>query len=275
MTFSPYNSNVLLSPLHDNRTMIEQTLKEIGLSREEIQIYLAALELGSQPASIIAKKAGLKRGQTYNKLNLLIQKGIVQEFIKDKVRYFTTYSPKTLISILEHRGEEIENQKQKLLQAIPFLDKIRNPFLNQPKVRFFQGVEGIKEIYEDTIRVKNQPIYAIGDFDYIFPANKNKELNDWIWSYATRRAKKGVEYIGIINKSEYSDIAFKRRKPQKRKMKMLQNVHLPVEVNVYGDKVAIMSTYKDMVGLIIEDKHIAETLRNLHQSFWNFLLDYK
>ena len=250
-------------------------LKELGLGNEEIAIYLASLELGPQPASVIAKKAGLKRGQTYNKLAILKQKGIMQEFVQNKVSYFTSQPPGTLVSLLEHQQEELEAKKQKLLQAIPFLNKISNPLLVQPTVKFFQGVEGLKEIYEDTLRVKNQPIYAIGDFDYFFPENKDKALNDWIWHYADRRARNGIWYLAIMNKSHFSDEAYRKRVKQKRKIKMLKNVYLPVEINIYGDKVAVMSTHKDMLGLIIEDAPIAENMRNFHQAVWKFLPDYK
>lgn len=254
---------------------LTSTLRDFGLTDPELAVYLASLQLGAQPASVIAKKAGLKRGHTYNMLALLIQKGLVQEFIKDKVRFFSSRPPATLIGILEHKEEQIEIQKQKLLQAIPLLEKIRNPLLVQPKVRFFQGVEGIKEIYEDTIRVPRQNIYALGDFEYYFPETQDKQLNDWIWSYASRRAKKNIWYIGIINKSPMSDRAYRRRHEQKRKLKMLKNIYLPVEFNIYGNKVAVMSTYRDMVGLIIEDTPIAETLRNFHQAIWKFLPKYR
>lgn len=256
-------------------TDIKIALKEFGLTEPEIAVYLASLELGPQPASLIAKKAGLKRGHTYNMLELLIRKGIVQEFIKDKVRYFSSRSPGTLLSIIEHKEEQIEIQKQKLMQIIPMLEKISNPLLVQPKVRFFQGIEGIKEIYEDTIRIPNQTIYAIGDFEYYFPENQNKQLNNWIWDYATRRAKKNIWYIGIVNKSKMSDQAYSRRKEQKRKLKMLTGIYLPVEINIYGNKVALMSTYRDMVGVIVEDAPITDTLRNFHQAIWKFLPDYR
>lgn len=250
-------------------------LKEFGLSEPEVAVYLASLQLGSQPASVIAKKAGLKRGHTYNMLALLIHKGIVQEFIKDGVRYFSSRPPSTLLTDLEHRKENVERLTRRLSRIIPDIEKIRNPELREPKVRFFQGVDGIKEIYEDTIRVPNQNIYGIGDFDYYFPEQQNKELNEWIWSYATRRAKKNIWYIGIVNKSKMSDQAYRRSREQKRKLKILHGIYLPVEINIYGNKVAVMSTYRDMVGIIIEDAPITETLRNFHQAVWKFLPDYQ
>ena len=269
----------MLSPHHDNTmhspSPLAKTLQAFGLSEPEANIYLALLEIGPQPASVIAKKAGLKRGHTYNVLTFLLEKGVIQEFTKDKVKYFTCSSPLVLVSLLERRGEEIESKKRTLIQVIPDLERIRNPMAVQPKVRLFQGIEGIKEIYEDTLREKDPNLYAIGDFDHYFPREKSPELNDWMWEYCKRRAKKGICYMGIVNKSATTDLAFKKRKAEKRKFKMLQNIDLPVEINIYGNKVSIISSSQDMVGLIIEDKPTADMFRNLHQAFWQILPEYQ
>ncbi len=254
---------------------INSILTEFGLSDLEAKLYLACLELGAQPASILAKKSGLKRSHSYNILSTLIEKRIMQEYTKGSVRYFNSRPPKSILSILDHRKEEIENQKQKLLSILPDLEKIRNPLLAQPKIHFFQGLEGMKEIYEDTLKTPGVNIYGMGDFQYFFPVSSQKDFNNWLWDYTIRRAKKKIKYFGILNKSESSDMAYKHRKEQNRVLKMLNNVHIPVEINIYGDKVAIVSIYRDIVGIIIEEPHIAESLRNIHQSFWTFLPDYK
>lgn len=258
-----------------NEPSLISVLQDFGLSAPEVSVYLASLSIGTQPASVIAKKAGLKRGHTYNMLGSLIQKGIVQEFSREGIRYFSSRPAVSLITDVQHREDRLKILKQKLLYITPLLERLKNQLLIQPKVHFFQGIEGIREIYEDTIRTTNQPIHAFGDFEYFFPEQRNKELYDWIWKYADRRAKKSIWYIGIANKSEKSDKAFKLRARQKRKLKMLSGVYLPVEINIYGNKVAVISTYRDMVGVIIEDAPIAETLRNFHQAVWKFLPNYK
>ncbi len=254
---------------------ITDALNGFGMSQPEISVYLTLLELGPQPASIVAKKAGLKRGHTYNMLALLGEKGVVQDFEKDKVTYFIACSPSVLLSLLQARSEELEVRKQRLAQSIPELERLKNPLTVQPKVRFFQGVDGIKEIYEDTLRIKNQDLYAFGDFDHMFPREQSPELNDWMWQYCDRRTKAGVTYIGIMNKSPATDYAYKNRRTQRRTFKMVTGIDLPVEINIYGNKVAIISSSRDMVGLIIEDQPTADMLRNLHQAVWKLLPDYK
>ncbi len=250
-------------------------LQNFGLSDPEIAVYLSLLELGSQPASVLARKADLKRGHTYNVLALLREKGVVQEVERSGVRTFSCIEPASLLKLLERRSEDLEDIKRSLLQSLPLLEAIIHPAVVQPKVRFYQGVEGIKQIYEDTLRFPKRDLYAVGDFEHYFPRENSPELNDWMWRYCDRRAKAGIRYLGIVNKSPMTDLAFRKRKGQKRVFKMLKGIDLPVEVNIYGDRTAIISSSRDMVGLIVEDRPTADTLRNFHQSVWSLLPDYE
>lgn len=252
---------------------LKRTLTRVGLSEVEQKVYLTVLRLGAKPVGAIAKAVGLKRGQTYNIVDELLEKGIVQEFTKSGVRQVTVNSPENLMVLLESREAELKTTKKLLSEAIPFLEIMQTPALSPSAVKFFRGVDGIRSLYEDTLTV-GEDIYAVGDFGATFPVEESKELNDWIWNYAKRRASAGIHYYGIINKSAHSDLAYRRRVAQKRSLKMLEGVSLPVEINIYGGKVAMMSSANEKLGLLIEDVHVAETLRNLHRAVWGGLPDY-
>ena len=55
---------------------------------------------------------------------------------------------------------------------------------------------------------------------------------------------------------------------------MIEGVDLQVEISIFGSKVAVLSTADEMVGVLIENDAIAETLRNLHKTVWSFLPEY-
>ncbi|HQH27354.1 MAG TPA: helix-turn-helix domain-containing protein [Oligoflexia bacterium] len=252
---------------------VGSVLADFGLSDVEVLVYRALLALGSRPASAIAQKSGLKRGQTYNVLQGLTAKGIVQEFLKSSVRHFTCSPPQTLLSILQHREEKIALQKQKLLQVIPHLERLRNPISSQPKVRCYQGIEGIKEVFEDMIRVPNQNIYGLTDIEYSWTFIDG-EGRDWINSFIARRSARNIWWLGIMNNSEATQYALKTRKWAKRQVRLIEGLNLRVEIDIYGPKVAITSTTGEMLGIIIESEAIADTLRSIHQSVWNLLPEY-
>ena len=72
--------------------MLKSILQKIGLSDKDAEVYLACLELGTQPASVIARKAGLKRPTTYLILEGLLKRGLVSEYTGSNVKYLAKAS---------------------------------------------------------------------------------------------------------------------------------------------------------------------------------------
>lgn len=89
----------------------------LGLSGRDMQIYLAALKLGSQPASVIARKAGLKRVNTYNHLKRLCETGVFRMYRRDGVTFFDTCEPERL-------GDLIKVKKSLIVEAEDGLRRI-------------------------------------------------------------------------------------------------------------------------------------------------------
>ena len=101
------------------------------------------------------------------------------------------------------------------------------------------------------------------------------EPEEWLDSFIRRRAEKNIGWFAIINRSEASDFAVQNRRNVKRQVKMIEGVDLQVEISIFGPKVAILSTADEMVGVLIENDAIADTLRSFHKTIWNFLPTYE
>ena len=248
-------------------------LNEFGLSDVEVAVYKAALALGSRPASIVAQKAGLKRGHTYNVLQTLMQKGIVQEYVRNGVRHFTCSPPQSLLSLVQRREEQLAEQKENLLKVLPELERLRNPHNGQPRVRFFKGVEGIKEIFEDMLRVPDQKIRAVTDIASSWTFLRG-EPRRWLDNFIARRAERNIWWYGIMNDSDQTEQALATRRWLKRKVKLVQGLAIRVEISVYGPKVAITSAEDDIFGVLLENEPIAATLSSMHEAVWNILPDH-
>jgi sugar-specific transcriptional regulator TrmB len=248
-------------------------LQDFGLSEPEVAVYQALLALGPRPASIIAQRTGLKRGHTYNLLKNLMEMGIAQEFLKNSIRNFTVSPPSSLVSMLELRADDLERKKQKLRKIVPELERLRDPMRRDPRVRFFRGVDGIKEIYEDMLRYPEQDIRTVLDANYSWSVSGG-EPEEWLVSFIKRRIERDIWWRAIINRSERSDAAVRGRPNVKREIKMVEELTLTVEICVYASKVAMLSTGDEMSGVMIENEMVAESLRNLHQAVWPFLPDY-
>jgi len=123
--------------------MLTQLIR-LGLTEKEAKVYLAALELGSQTAQEIAKKAGVNRATTYVILQALIRKGLVSMFTAGKKTSFAAEAPEHLDHLLRKQEEDIFEQRRDLEKIIPELRAVHQRAPGKPLVRFFDGEDGVR-----------------------------------------------------------------------------------------------------------------------------------
>ena len=111
-------------------------LKDIGLTDNEIRIYLELIKLNEALASELADRTGVNRTLTYQILKNLLKKGLIAYVIKNNVKYFKAGHPSKLIDFL--------NEKQMNIQKlIPDLEKLPLPKEKKYSVELYEGKEGL------------------------------------------------------------------------------------------------------------------------------------
>jgi sugar-specific transcriptional regulator TrmB len=251
-----------------------EILQALGLSADEASVYMTALALGTRPASMIAQKSGLKRSHTYNILGSLQEKGIIQEYTRNGVRHFAGSPPRNLLSMVDTKIQELSTKRESLEQALPSLEELQTAQASQPKVRFYRGLEGIKEIMEDVLLSECDVLYSFNDLEYSWSSH-TEDARSWLQGFIQRREALGIRWHGIAVKSSFSDQELMFRSSSLRHVKMMQGVRLPAEVIVYGKKAALTSTFEEMIGVVIESEQIAQAIQAIHQTLWNLLPDYE
>lgn len=237
--------------------MIISTLKQIGLEEKQAKIYLACLELGETAIKDIAKKSGVKRTSIYDVIDEMIDSGLIKVTTKQKKKRFVSSEPEELQTIIKKR-EALLNQ------IMPQLSLINNSGSLKPKVWFYEGVNGLKKVYDDTLIKHNSTIYQWASSD-MFSAIEA----EWLFGYVKRRVKAKVKALCIAaDAPEIRD--FKSNdKADLREIKIVPKDLFPfkIELDVYGDRVAMISG-RDKMGVIIESKSIASTLKMIFKLCW-------
>src|SRR3989338_74358 len=80
--------------------MYEELLQDLGLTKSEIAVYFALLDLGSSSTGHIIKKAGIAAGKIYLILNKLTQKGLVTYAISSGTKYYQAKDPQRLVDYM-------------------------------------------------------------------------------------------------------------------------------------------------------------------------------
>jgi len=249
-------------------------LSRLDLKSDEALMLLTLYQHPGSSAGRLAEHAQFKRGLTYNILASLIVKGFVHEVIDRGVKRFTAIPPLQLVQRVLEKQKELARLEQDLNNALSRIETLIPNLSSLPRVQVFRGASRVKELYQFTLTCKEKLIRACGDFGTTFPQNKSHELHQWLLRYASRRAKRGILYKGIISRSAESDIAYKKRVAQKRLLKLLPPRSLSVEINIFDSYVAIMSTSEESMGVLIESLPIAQSAKQLFDTFWEFLPNY-
>ncbi len=239
------------------------TLTKLGLSEEESKVYIALLELGTGVASTVAKQAKIPRVNCYHHLENLITKGLVSSYEQNAVKHFTAESPETLV----------EQQKEKLGVAeglIPQLLSLSHALAYKPKIRFVEGIEGIKALYNEVAQTKDELVgYTdLKHFAKLFP--------DFMKEYCARKVKNRVK-MRMISPSSPEALSFaKDFYPKKFDQSLLEIFFVnpkefPFEndIVIYENKVAIVSLNpKELIGVVIESPVYAKTEKAIFGLAW-------
>jgi len=244
--------------------MFENELQQLGLSEKEAKVYLASLELGSTSVLEISKKAGLKRPTTYYAIEELIKKGLMSSFEKGKKRCFSAESPERLLSLIIVKRRKVAVLEEDLQRVLPELNNIFNLAGERPKVRFFEGREGIKTIQEDILKSKFNSIEEIVPLDEsykIFPPSSKDHRHEM------RKKAKKIS-VKMIYSSKKGEILPGEEDSIERRFVPPGKFPFSAEINVYGNKTAIVTYKGKLIGIIVESEEIANTLRVIFNLAW-------
>lgn len=241
---------------------LENLFVAIGLTDKEARIYRILLDGGDLSAAEIINRSHLKRGITYNILYKLEKDGLVVQTSKGTKTHFRPESPQKLFDLLERKKAQVDLVTENFSQVLPKLVSQYKLSVGRPTVRYYEGEEGIREVFEDIYGPKQEIVWGCVDLekaDEVFPAYIMKEL-------IPKRIKNKVMAHSFIADSPQARSISKQDKLQLRKSKLVDKgkYPIPAEIDVYQDKIAMLTFIKgEFVGLIIENKDLAESLRSI------------
>lgn len=239
-----------------------KTLKELGLLPNEIKVYLAMLTYGTNPASTIAKKAGLNRCSCYSVIERLVQKGFAGQIIKNNIAFFTASEPFHILNHLQTRKNEFEKKISILAKNIINLQQLQQDHDRKPKVVFFEGAQGIKNIMEDTLKTKGE-ICAYASLNEL-----NELMPDYFPNYYKRRTQKNISVRAIYPANEFSYYHKLRDKTELRQSRLIpKEFDFHLDILIYDNKVAFTSLQANF-GVLIENREMYEAQKRIFDIIW-------
>lgn len=241
-------------------------LERSGLSDKEAAIFEALLEKGELGAGEIIRFVNLKRGDTYNHIYSLKQKGLIEETSQNGRKRFRLEHPSKIEEYLEKRSRELTEATKELQAVMPGILSTYNLSYHKPGVKVFEGEEAIERVMSDSLTSQTE-IY-----EYLDPSEVDKYLEKANKKYVAKRQNLKIEKKILVPDTPFSRERYAGNGSPYTKVKMLE---YPISrfntvMQIYDNKISYMTlTGESTIGVIIEDPNIYKMHKALFEVNWN------
>jgi sugar-specific transcriptional regulator TrmB len=216
----------------------------------------------------------LNRTTVYHVLNDLAIKGLVTEIERKNKICYQIEKPAKILSYAKSQVRIAKEREENAQKLIPDIEGLFSLTPNKPRVRYFEGVDGVLSVLEDHINVEAK--YKMVAFSNV------KELmkllpETFVRNYVNKKEKMGITTNAIFPDDSFSKIYNKEVYKGVKGKILVEQRYIPAEmfhynadITVYGqNKVSIINFQKNtLIGVIIEDDTIAGMMRMIFELSW-------
>ena len=219
-------------------------------------------------ASVIAKKIKRSRAIVYKDLEELEKLNLIEKHnLKNKPSVFQATHPSNLEKLIEEKENKLKKDKQIFENMLPNLISDFNITHSKPGIKYFEGIDGIKKVLEDSLTAKNT-ILSYADLEAIY--KYTPEINEW---YIQKRNRKKIKKRAILIDTPYARKFLQNYYSKITETRLIPDALFPFGsvMQIYDNKISYISLSEtDKTGMIIEDKNIAQMHRSIFEFSWNY-----
>lgn len=251
--------------------MLEKELVKLGLSDKEAKVYLSSLELGPSPVQKISQRAKVNRATTYVVIEDLKAMGLMSTFDEGKKTYFVAEQPERLLNHLKSQESELKEKIAMLQDRLPELKSIFNLNDGKPKVKYYEGIEGLKTVRRDFVETLKPE--GGGDVLAFVPADEFKKIKPLFREGGHLfKSLSQVRFRIIYTTAQGRDEDYEedcRRNGDEVIYVDYKTYPLKGGMNIYGNKIFMIDYLGKTGGVVIENRTLAKMFESIFLMAWN------
>lgn len=243
---------------------LKEALSLLNLTPNAAQFYLESY--GTGPASIgtIAKQCAMDRSSAYIAFEQLKEAGLMGEEAAGARKKVWAKPPKAVLAKLRTDIRRLRRQAESIEDAMPDLLAAYSEEEHKPVLQFFSGKEGLGRISEDILEHAEDEILLLSNLEEEDKVFTNHDHTDFI----ERRVKNGVRIRVIATDSNRARTMQAADKKFLREIRFVERDAFESETYIYGDRVAMLSFDKEIIGFIVRSKSFAQTQKWIFEQLW-------
>jgi len=251
--------------------IIEKALNRLGLSKNEVKVYLHLARTGEHKASEISEALSLHRTETYRILRDLEKKGLMSSVFEKPLKFIAAPFEKAIDTLIETKKIKINLLEKKKESLVSLWLSLPHPETEPERKEVFQILEG-----EEQISLKaDELLNNVGKKVFIFISEHDiaNFYHSGILDKLETLSKKNIKVQLLTNYSPKSCFFLEKIKLKKAKHSLSSVEEMPTFI-LADDEQTLLLIRKDhgkkkLAALWTNYKAFAKALKALFLELWN------
>lgn len=234
--------------------------EDIGLTKREIKVYLAMLELGSTTIGAILEKTQIPSSKIYEILDRLKEKGLVSHVKIENKRHYQASDPKSIMNFLDEK-------RAKISEVLPQLIEKQKLAKKKQSVEIYEGYKAIFNLLRNIIQdAKPREIYLAFTHG---GEHRDRTINIFYKNFIQRRKEKKLDIKLLANisiKALFKEL-YTPEEFQETHLKFT-NFNFPHGLTIFRDSLIYVTWKDNPTAIKIESAQMAEEFRKFFLDLW-------
>ncbi|MBT3349303.1 hypothetical protein HN954_04435 [bacterium] len=244
---------------------IRKALRSLGFSDGEVKVLNFLFFKKKATSREISKNTTISFSTVQYLLSNLSIRGLVH-CVQEKNDEFEICSEKELYTWIEEQKKNTEFVYDEARETIQdFLQNVQKSSW-KPDVTYYEGVEGVKDLYRDMLSTANKSDKKI--YSWLDISKIQNCLGDFLYEYIDKRIELGIKSHDIVPKNTMN--LQHEKKEENREIHFVENLPIDGEIRIFDEQVAVITFHEEKpVGFVLHGGSVAVIFRAIFQNAWN------
>lgn len=245
-------------------------LKKLGLTQNEIDIYLFLLKNEGIAAPQIYKSLGLDKSSAYRALSLLQEKELILVSGETRNQEYEAKPADELERFYKQKRQEIKTIGNTINDFVADIESYAKSNYKSQSIKIFEGEKSYFAFNEARLADGVKLIREIGVKEFLDKVVVGVDYENYMNEYISRRVKKGIKIRCLYDdREDYLPFDYTNPKILKQARKYTGELDLNSFMSTYGNKVGFFTIkVNTFMGVVIEDVFITKLINSMYDAIW-------
>ncbi|MEM1566685.1 MAG: helix-turn-helix domain-containing protein [Candidatus Bathyarchaeia archaeon] len=251
--------------------IIEKALRGLGLSKNEVKVYIYLARTGEHKASDISEALSLHRTETYRILRDLEKRGLVSSVFEKPLKFIATPFEKAIDILIETKRMKLNMLEKRRQNLIDIWHSLPKPEVEPERKEVFQILEG-----EEQISLKADEILSKAEKEILAFISENDIANFYhsgLLDKLEKTSRKGVNVQLLTSYSPKTCFFMEKMKLKKARYSKQNAEEIPTFIIADNEQLLLLirkeNGKKKTAALWTNYDAFIKTLKTLFNELWN------